>query len=620
MTTDPNFLKQISDHLYNNIDDPTFSIDLLCKELRISRSHLHRKIKAHTGLSTSLYIRQLRLTKAMDMLEHTTLNISEIAYSVGINSPQNFSKYFTKEYGKSPSEFRRNFQEASLHEYHNVDEETSIQSSVSFPISYRSIAIALIALIGISLAFISYNAISEKDDLLYGNSIAILPFKIFKGEQYPYLGYALTEDIINRLSVFNQLKTISRTSSFQYLDTEKSSEEIGEELDVRYLVEGSIQENNDQLKVNVQLFEAETGTQVWSNSYQRKVDDIFNIQSELTEDIALSLGTTISKKEEKYIDLKPTSDFKAYNLLTEARNLIRTRKGSDLEQAVSLCDSAIIIDSEYADAFAYRSTAKYLLRELKYQENSISIGEIESDALHALKYEEANSQAYATLGNLYTSNYQWKQAMIAYEIALENQPNNAVYNYWYSLTLRSLARLEEAIEYNLKAKVLDPFHPVIHGGYIATCMYADRYDEAEKAIEEDRNKFGDSFIFQWLEGDLFQHKEDYSSALKAYEKALAENPGMKSVILSKVTTQGKMGQKELVLKYINTLDDDNPIDLHRKAVAYAAINDFDNGLSYFIKAAEKGFIASDFMVDQTYRPFRDTPEMQDYLMKFDFIE
>lgn len=618
--SDTAILKQVSDHLYQNIDDPTFTIDLLCQKLNISRSHLHRKIKSVTGLSTSLYIRKLRLTKAKEMLEHTSLNISEVSYSVGINSPQNFSKYFLREFGCSPSEYRK---KAGIpgkeEEAPSLTPIFSDQKKVKTrPIGLLAFIILALSILSIAYAF-SQSKRSE-EPALYENSVAILPFKMLESEEYPHLGDALTEDVINKLAIVDNLKTISRTSSFQYLDTDKAPDQIGDELRVKYLMEGSVQEKDGQIKLNVQLFEAKDGSQVWSNSYHRKVNDIFVIQTELTENIVSSLGTKIAENEKSFIQASPTQNIRAYQLLSEARDLIRTRKNEDLKRALLLCDSAIVVDPNYADAYAYRATAKFLQLDLKYEEDNVSVAEIESNALQALKHEEANAQAYATLGNLYSYNYQWEQSKIAYEIALENQPNNAIYNYWYSLTLRSLSELEESLNYNMKAKILDPFHPIIHAGYIATSIYADKMDEARKALDEDKTKFGESFVYKWLEGEYYSLKGEYEKAIQYYDQALQINPGFKSIELARVCTLGRMGKKETVVNYISTLDENNPIDLHRKAVAYAAINDYPNGLSYFVKAAENGFIATDFMVDQTYRSFKDAPEMQKYLRRYGFVQ
>ena len=618
--SDTAFLQQISDHLYQNIDDPSFSIDFLCQKLNISRSHLHRKIKASSGLSTSLYIRHLRLLKAKDMLEHSSLNISEVAYSVGINSPQNFSKYFFKEFGYSPSDFRKSIKNKAKEIAPKHAPTISAKQRWKFSRSQGVIGLLIVLLSVLSITYVTNQSNAGTNHSNYENSVAILPFKVLEYDRYPHLSDALTEDIINQLATIKNLKTISRTSSFLYLDTSKSPLQIGKELGVKYLLEGSIQEKNDVIKLNVQLFKAADGTQVWSNSYHRKINDLFTLQQDLTDEIVFSLGSTIIEKDKFNIETSPTNNINAYSLLSQARHLIRTRKGKDLREAVNLCDSALVLDPEYADAYAYRATANFLLLELKYREDDISIAEIESDALKSLRYDEDNPQAYATLGNLYSYNYKWEQSKIALEIALENQPNNAIYNYWYSLTLRSLAQLDKSLEFNLKAKVLDPFHPVIHAGYIATSIYADRLDQAWQALEEDRSKFGDSFVYTWLQGTYYYLKEDYARALKEFEAALALNPGMKSVELSEICTYGKMGDKEKVMEYINTLMDDNPIDLHRKAVAYASMNDYKNGLHYFIKAAEKGFIASDFMVDQTYRPFKADPEMQKYLRRYDFVQ
>ncbi|MBX2877440.1 MAG: helix-turn-helix domain-containing protein [Saprospiraceae bacterium] len=231
------FILELENIIERNLDNANFSIDLLCAELNLSRSQLHRKIKAATGLATTHFIRKVKLRKAALLLKTTELNISEIAYAVGIGSPQNFSKYFLEEYGSSPTNYRKSSSPAA---------SDSIETRDTKRFKFRPLVIVAFLVLMILSAFVFGNQQSNLStktsavDATQVQSIAVIPFKTFNKEQDLFLAEGIAEDILTHLASFKDLWIISRTSTEKFKNTELSIPQIAAEIGAKYILEGSV--------------------------------------------------------------------------------------------------------------------------------------------------------------------------------------------------------------------------------------------------------------------------------------------------------------------------------------------------------------------------------------------
>ena len=273
------FIRKLKRLINSKIAEESLSIDAICNDLNISRSQLHRKIKQETGLSTTLYFRQLKLIKAKNLLETTDNNISEIAYHVGISSPQNFSKYFAKEFGLSPTAFRLS-DKSYIQETVNEQEIEALRprkGDSRFKFRWSLIVIA----VGISLFFsisgyYRNNKVTDANSEItaFQNSIAILPLTNFSAVESTTLAGGFTEDLLNHLSAVGGLKVISWASSIRYQNTEKSVRQIAKELGVSHIVTIDVQDLGQEIKIYVELIEAGKEKTIWTNEYQEKLSNI----------------------------------------------------------------------------------------------------------------------------------------------------------------------------------------------------------------------------------------------------------------------------------------------------------------------------------------------------------
>ncbi|MDA0348070.1 MAG: hypothetical protein O3C43_10025 [Verrucomicrobia bacterium] len=186
-------------------------------------------------------------------------------------------------------------------------------------------------------------------------SIAVLPLANMSPDpENAFFADGVHEDVLTNLSRIKELLVIGRTSTLQYRDTVKTLQQIGEELGVRYLVEGSVRRANDQVLVTVQLIDSQTGGHLWAESYNRKLDDIFAIQAAIAKEIAGKLRTILSPEEIELIDHIPTENQKAYDLFLKHRQLTHTTGGS-WDEKVELLEQAVNLDPEFAEAWAFLS-------------------------------------------------------------------------------------------------------------------------------------------------------------------------------------------------------------------------------------------------------------------------
>jgi TolB-like protein len=197
----------------------------------------------------------------------------------------------------------------------------------------------------------SNSSLSTSSEVEYDKSIAVLPLANMSPDSgNAFFADGVHEDILTNLSKVRELLVISRTSTMQYRNTVKTMKEIGSELGVRYLVEGSVRKAGDQVLVTVQLIDSQTGGHLWAESYDRKLDDIFAIQAAVAKDIAGQLQAVLSPEEIEKIEYRPTENQEAYDYFVQARQIGGGPRS--VPRRINLLEKAVTLDPEFADAWS----------------------------------------------------------------------------------------------------------------------------------------------------------------------------------------------------------------------------------------------------------------------------
>ncbi len=619
------FILKLEEVIEQHFEDPEFSLKRLCKEMNLSRSQLHRKTKAATGMSTTHFVRKYRLQKAAILLRNTDQNISEIAYQTGINSPQNFSKYFQETFGLSPTDYRK-----SLTDNKEKEEAAAPKEVVPFSKNRKLQLMILVSVGGLLVAgLVLYSLSKGQQPLRVGpvseaatTSLAVIPFKNYSTGNDLFLAEGIVEDILTHLAAFEDLWVMSRTSTEKYRDTELSVPEIAAETGVRYILEGSVRQQDGQVRVTVQLIEGKTDKHIWAGNYDRDHGDILDLQSEIALDIARVLNQKISPSKAEQIQHTGTARVDAYRAVLRGRYLLRNRVRAEIELAIGHFDRAIAIDADYSEAYASKAEAFHLLNNNYSDEAEAKSNAQQSEkyALLAIEKQADNAKAYAILGNVYREQFRFREAISSYEIALQHQPNDALINYWYALQLRSIGNLPKALDYHQKAADLDPLHPVVSAGFIYSAIMAGDYQLANRILQEDTLAFPRSFLHYFVAGYNQMEQGQYAAAVRYYEKSLSINPDWSLVKNKLAICRGKMGDRAAVDAYLSKMDPSAYGDCLYRAALHFYLGSVDTAITYLKKAAAAEVFLNDFLADPNMAVYKAHPEIQLLLEQFDLSE
>jgi serine/threonine protein kinase/tetratricopeptide (TPR) repeat protein len=365
--------------------------------------------------------------------------------------------------------------------------ESAIQPASTSPkkklLLYGGISLAAIILLALFYFFLP-----KSPKIADQKTIAVLPFKnLSDNPENDYFSDGITEDIITQLSKISELKVIARSSIERYKNSDKSVSEIAKELGVLTVLEGSVRRAGNRVRIVGQLIDAKTEENLWADTYDRQMEDIFDIQSDVSKRIASALQTELSPVEKKKIESKPTENLDAYNLYLQGRFYWRKRKPEALVQAAEYFNKAIQLDPRYT--LAYVGLADCYALFPYYHASNISDEEAydraERMARKALELNPNLAAAYTSLGNvLKEGKWDWSNAEKAFKKALELNPNDANAHQWYCEMLVVLGRMDEALEHAKKAYAIEPFSVIIANNLGRTFLYNRQYDEAIKQLKK----------------------------------------------------------------------------------------------------------------------------------------
>jgi TolB-like protein/Flp pilus assembly protein TadD len=320
-------------------------------------------------------------------------------------------------------------------------------------------------------------------------SLAVLPFADMspKGDQ-EYFSDGITEEILNVLAKLPKLRVAARTSAFAFKDRQMDMRAVGDSLGVGYLIEGSVRKSGDQLRITAQLIDARTGSHVWSDTYDRTLDNVFQIQTEIAEAIADQLRVPLGIDEPSRL-VTPTADVEAYDLYLAGRARMRER-GDSLKEAIRLFEAAIARDSGWAPPWASLAEASEIW--LWYVNGNdgpdadtmtAALDQAEYAARRALALDPENAPAHVALGNVLRDRFEWQEAETAYREALVIDPDYPEAHQQYSELLIATGRTGEAVRSAARAAALDPA-PIRMNMLGWALMTDDRESEAIQAYEK----------------------------------------------------------------------------------------------------------------------------------------
>src|SRR5437879_9343746 len=331
------------------------------------------------------------------------------------------------------------------------------------------------------------NTASAARNELSAKSIAVFPFdNLSRDPDNAFFAEGVQDEILTRLAKVEDLKVIARTSTAKFKSSPENLPDIAKQLGALNILEGSVQKANDQVRVTVQLINAMTNSQLWAEIYDRKLTDIFAVESDIAKAIADQLQAKLSGSEKQMMAAQPTTDTEAYELYHKGKSLWEKRSGDNIPKAIAYYEQAIARDPNYALAYAGLAKAYILLPFYAGADRLDAFSKAKDAALKALRLDSNLAEAHAALGKvLFFSEIDLTGAMREYKRAIELQPNDATAHHWLGNdTLAALGRFEEAIAQGKRAVELDPLSPVINTDFGTIFYYAHRYEESAMQLRK----------------------------------------------------------------------------------------------------------------------------------------
>jgi len=298
------------------------------------------------------------------------------------------------------------------------------------------------------------------------SSIAVLPFANLSGDaSKDYFSDGMSEELLNLLARVPGLKVAARTSAFAYKGRNVDVREVGRELGVETVLEGSVRQSGDQVRITAQLIDAESGFHIWSETYDRRMADIFTVQDEIATAIVYKLKIQLAPKEQQLAqrDAAPTQNVQAYELYLQARAIWKRRGEDNLRRAIELYQSALARDPGFARAHAALASAYVVLPGYSKEEGDEDkyLPMAEQSARQALALDPKIGEAHAVLAQVNSERGNLLDAESGFFFAISLEPNEPTPHHWYSILLQKVGRLDAALEQARRAYELDPSAPVL---------------------------------------------------------------------------------------------------------------------------------------------------------------
>ena len=453
-------------------------------------------------------------------------------------------------------------------------------------------------------------------------SIAVLPFEnLSRDPDNAYFAEGIQDEILTRLAKVADLKVISHTSTQRYKSSPDNLPQIAKELGVANILEGSVQKSQDQVRVNVQLINAATDAHLWADSFDRKLIDIFAVESEIAAKVADILKAKLTGAEQHAISMQPTRNTEAYQLYLKGRYFWNKRTGPDLQKAIDYFKQAIEKDPAYALAYVGLGDSYILLSGFGAARPQDSFPLAEAAAKKALEIDANLAEAHTTLGFILCVHHlNFADSIREFERAIALNPNYATAHHWFGDgPLLAVGQFDRAIAEGKRAVELDPLSVIITADLGADFLVARRYDEAidqfHKAIDLDPR----FYYAHWNLAQALEMKGNLREALAEYKKAveLDDDPFVLALLGQAYAKLGQRDEALTILARLRQIGEHRYIASYSYALLYMALGEKDEAIGWLERSYQEGagldviFLKVDPMLD----PLQKEPRFQALVAK-----
>ncbi len=501
-----------------------------------------------------------------------------------------------------------------------VQADESITHHTGRKIVALTIVLAVIATGLLIFQFVrarSTSSLSTNASSITNKSIAVLPFDNLSGDpQNAYFSEGVQDEILTRLAKIAELKVISRTSTQRFKSAPNDLRQIAQQLGVANILEGSVQKANDQVRVNVQLINALTDAHLWADTYDRKLTDIFAVETEIAKTVADMLQAKLTGSEQHVIAARPTENTEAHQLYLKGRFFWNKRTGSDLKKSIDYFEQAIAADPNYALAYAGVADGYVWLPGYTAGTPRDCYPKAKAAAKKALELDDTLAEARTSLAiAIWLYDFDSSQANREFQRAIELNPNYAIAHQQYgNITLSALGRFDDAIAEGKRAVELDPLSLVINTDLGSNYCYARRYDEAIAQLRKTLEMDAGFYIAHVVLAQALDAKGARDAAIVEWQKARALNddPAVLGLLARAYGLSGNKVEVEKILGQLKELSKQRYVAAYSFALVYLGLGDKEEALrwleqSYQDRAgSDIGYIRVDPLLD----PLRGDPRFE----------
>jgi len=446
--------------------------------------------------------------------------------------------------------------------------------------------VAVGAVLSIGLFMLGRYGFREKNSStveLPAKSIAVLPFdNLSEDKSNAYFAEGVQDEILTRLAKVADLKVISRTSTQHFKSAPDNLPQIAKQLGVMNILEGSVQKANDQVRVNVQLINALTDAHLWAETFDRKLTDIFAVESEIAKTIADTLQAKLTGSEKTAMSKKPTANPEAYELYLKGRFFWNKRTSADLRKAVDYFNQAIAKDSNYALAYAGLADAFAMYPDYGVEAPADAYPRAKSAAMKALELDNTLGQPHAALGLVYANfEHDFAKSIGEFERAAQLDPNYATAHQWINTGLEPTGQFDRSIAETKHAIELDPLSLIINADLAYSYFNARRFDDAlaqsQKTLEIDPS----FHVARGYLGLALQFKGQLAEAIPEFRTAAASNdePFSQALLGQALARAGMRDEAQRILSRLEERARDHFVTGWSLAVIRLALGDKEGALA-----------------------------------------
>jgi adenylate cyclase len=422
-------------------------------------------------------------------------------------------------------------------------------------------------------------------------SIAVLPFEnLSRDPDNAYFCEGVQDEILTRLAKVADLKVIARSSTQKFKSAPENLSEVAKQLGVLNILKGSVQKADDQVRVNVQLINAMTEAHLWADTYDRKLTDIFAVESEIAKAVAGALQAKLTGSEESSIAKAPTTNSEAYELYLRGRFFWNKRTGADLHKAIDYFNQAIAKDPNYTLAYTGLADSYLLLPNYGNTPTQESITPARAALEKALELDDSSAEAHASTGLLNLLELRLEPAISELERAVQLKPNYATAHHWLMYCHLTLGHFDPAFLEAKRALELDPLSLIINADVAWTYFCARRFDDAERQARKTMEIGPEFFRAHYYLGQVLQLKGHLPDAISEYQKAfdLNNDPYSLGLLGQAYARNGQKDEAQKVLMRLNEMAKSRYVAPYAIAFVYLGLGEKERAIDELERAYQSG--------------------------------